>query len=300
MNYRSLGLYRWLRIPVKEFIMMIDRMRNRRSGILEAPPITEMSIKTIEKELMSDQDINDHIVNIEIDKSEYNNLEIELGFQKHYDKKFSPRYEPKILEYLLAKNILDFESHKNDSKYLYVDAASANSPWVIWLREQYGITAYSLDLLPPPKQNSEYYIKGDVTNMPFKDSSVDAISMQSALETFPQSVDIDFIKEAGRVLRENGSLLITPLYLSTEYCNCFGKKYFAELIPDEGARKYIRLGYNGPTTRLYDVKHLKSRIWKTAQEVGLEPSLLIFDMDTLMVDRWDNYMYSHFGLLLKK
>lgn len=292
-------LYRKLRIPIKEFLMDWDRKKFQKRDIYEAPAITENAINLIENELENDSAIKDHIYHVKISKLEYEKFENELGFQHQYDKKYSDRYASKILEYYLADSILDFGSHVDDPSYQYIDAASANSPWAMWLRKKYGISAYSVDLLEP-NNDKEYYIKGDVTDFPFDDNSVDAISMQSALETFPEKVDVDFIKDAGRILRKGGELLITPLYLSTVYANCFGKQYYDRLEPDMGAQKYIRFGYSGPTTRLYDVDHLKSRILESGLQVGLDFNVLIFDMDTLMIDSWDKYMYTHFGLLFRK
>lgn len=292
-------LYRKLRIPIKEHIMDWDRKRYRKMNIFEAPEITNDAIETIEDLLTIDVDIKDHICHVKINQTEYEKFEEELGFQRQYDKKYSDRYRPKILEYYLAKKLLDLDTHSGDSFFQYIDAASANSPWALWLRKKYGISAYSVDLLES-RAGEAYYIKGDVTDLPFIDHSIDAISMQSALETFPDRVDIDFIKDAGRVLRKGGLLLVTPLYLSTVYANCFGKRYYGHLVPDEGAQKYIRFGYSGPTTRLYDVEHLKSRLLNTAVQSGLDYTILIFDMDSLMIDCWDKYMYSHFGLLCRK
>lgn len=292
-------LYRKLRIPVKEFLMDRDRKKYQKRNIYEAPAITDKAIKIIEDALENDIDIRDHICHVKISKSEYEKFENVLSFQHEYDKKYSNRYAPKILEYYLANRILDLGSHADDASFQYIDAASANSPWALWLRKKYGVSAYSVDLLEP-KGDKEYYIKGDVTDFPFSDNSIDAISMQSALETFPGEVDINFIKDAGRILRKGGQLLVTPLYLSTVYANCFGTQYYDSLEADEGAKKYIQFGYSGPTTRLYDVNHLKSRLLETAVQAGLEYTVLIFDMNTLMVDSWDKYMYSHFGVLFRK
>lgn len=296
INYKNFPLYKKIRIPVKEFVMKLDRIKNKRIGIREAPSINDEVIRMIEEELKHNPDI-ESIRTIKVDREEYDEWESRLGFQEFYDKRNNPRYVSKILQYMLAFKILELEG--KDKNFKYIDAASANSPWAIWLREQYGIMTWSVDL-EKPTYKKDYYLQDDITKMPFDDESIDAISMQSSLETFPGDVDIRFMKEAGRVLREGGKLLITPLYLSVEYANCFGKKYYQGSEAEKGAHKYIRLGYSGETTRLYDVEHLIERLLITGKESKLRHTILIFDTDKLLVDKWDKYIYLHFGLLFYK
>lgn len=96
-------------------------------------------------------------------------------------------------------------------------------------------------------------------------------------------------------------MFVTPLYLSTVYCNVFGKSYFRNGEKETDSQKYIRLDYNIPFTRIYDVRHLEKRILSVARECGLNYKIVIVDgKDLALMDRMDSFIYLHFCILFCK
>jgi len=237
-----------------------------------------------------------------IEKSKYRAFEKKLSFGRFYNKGVWTRYERKIAEYYIVYERLGIKRIEEPWNFIYIDGAASSSPWSAWLRENKGIKAYSLDLCPPYEgADKEFYIQGDITKMPFKDASIDAISLQSALETFPGNVDINFIKECGRVLKPGGKCIITPIYMNREYVNAFGISYFKNVPVEFDANKYYRFDFDMPFTRLYDVKHLKERICDTAVNSGFEFKIFeVHGSDILLTDIEYPYIYLHYFIELKK
>lgn len=238
-----------------------------------------------------------------IEKDKYKKFEKKLNFGRFYNKGIWTRYERKIVEYYIVYKQLGMEEIEETQDYIYIDGAASSSPWSAWLRKNKGIKAYSLDLLPPPQDGTDksFYIQSDITKMPFKDDSIDAISLQSALETFPGDIDINFIKECARVLKPGGKCVITPLYMNREYVNAFGVSYFKNAETESDANKYYRFDFDMPFTRLYDVKHLKKRICDTAMSNGLK--FTIFELDdgnSMLADREYPYIYLHYFIEFQK
>lgn len=96
-------------------------------------------------------------------------------------------------------------------------------------------------------------------------------------------------------------MFISPLYLSTKYCNVFGKSYFKNGEKETDSSKYVRLDYNIPFTRIYDIKHLDKRILSTACEFGLKYKIIMVDGEHLnLIDKTDSFIYLHFCILFYK
>ncbi|MBX3569323.1 MAG: methyltransferase domain-containing protein [Rhizobiaceae bacterium] len=60
------------------------------------------------------------------------------------------------------------------------------------------------------------YIESSLSEIPLPDGSIDAISVHHAFEHFQGTADIDFIREAQRILASGGRMVIIPLFLSRE------------------------------------------------------------------------------------
>lgn len=171
----------------------------RASGVCP-PALGTDEYLLLDKELQrKNSDIS--IERIYISSSELSNFEKNLDFCAFYKKGKWKRYDRKICEYWLAYHLTGLAG--GDNNFVYIDGAGSSSPWVKWLRENIKCQAFTVDIAEPMPE-VEYYVKSDITHMPFKDGSVDAISLQSALETFPEDVDIRFINEAYRVLKSGG------------------------------------------------------------------------------------------------
>lgn len=242
---------------------------------------------------------NENIIDFYVDSKEWKRFLREFRFDS-YLSPYYRRFKRKTIEYYFTSKILCFENV--DKEYKYIDAASSSSPWAKMLREKYGFQAYSLDI-QTPENASDCFIESDVSDMPFENETIDSISCQSALEVFPEDVDIKFISEACRVIKKGGKIVICPLYLNQEYCNVYGWSYFNESIEESGSSKKVRLDYNMSFTRLYDFENLYKRIILPAIKMGCSARLYSVNCDNgkkLLYDRLIPYIYFRFALVIEK
>ena len=139
----------------------------------------------------------------------------------------------------------------------------------------------------------------DATHMHFADSSVRAISKQSAFETFAGDADTRFISEAARVLKKGGKAVIVPLYMHEKYLCTVSPNYYKKGYADEGALECIRTDCRAGlrSGRFYSVDALEERILKVAEKNGLEPK--IDALPDELVER-DGFVYLKFILCLEK
>ena len=175
--------------------------------------------------------------------------------RRHYVK-MGDVFIEKCLEHYLAFKHLNISSGD-----IYIDIASSGSPWSKILNSQGGIKAYRLDL-SFPKGINDAEIGADAGDTKLPDGFASVLSLQCAYECFMGNADIDFIKEANRILNENGRYGIAPLYLTdihfvstSPYCNQ------AEVIIEPEARKVWRDDeYREPFSRHYSPESFAERI----------------------------------------
>lgn len=280
---------------VKPIIVLFDRYRFKK---LRQPIRVGPAEIGIMKRQIIEKWGKEHIGHLYITKQEYNNFERSYPFGGYYDKK-GKRYQRKICEYFVVNKILELEN--KGVEYVYIDAASMGSPWGEWLYNRYGIKAKSIDIKKPEKPNV-VFVQADVKKMPYKDNSINAISMQSAIELFPGTLDIDFIRESGRILKNGGVLLILPLYMNLKAYNMFGKSYLRNAEPEKESIKCIRLDYNTAFTRLYSVNSLDKRLITEAKRNDMDFKIVFIeaDKDIKLSDPVDSFIYLHFCLVLTK
>jgi len=209
MILRQTYFYKLLIRYVKPVIVKVDR---KRFGRYPAPEkITSNKIAFIKQEFcklcVGGGGKFDCIKEYYISKKEYDAFEKKFPFRDFYDSK-AFRYQRKICEYFLVDKILELPVQ--NSEYSYIDAASMNSPWAAWLKERYGIKSYSIDK-QSFKNPRNCFICSDITNLPFENCSINAISIQSAFELLSDDTDIKFVRECGRVLKRGGRVVILPL-----------------------------------------------------------------------------------------
>ena len=241
----------------------------------------------------------DNVKHIHISKAEFDEFEKRFDFEKVYDKHWV-RYQRKVCEYLVADKILPF-SATHSEPYVYIDAMSSSSGWASDLHQKYGINAYSVDINEPPNAGN-CFIRADVTQLPFEDSSIDALSVQSGIELLPGEGDIKFIKEAQRVLKPNGKCIILPLYLNSEFCNLYGRSYYKRKVVRDlgGAISYVRMDFDLPFTRLYDLCNLKKRLLSTAEQSCWYIYIIEADDLISLSDNRDSFIYLRYALVYEK
>lgn len=280
---------------VKKFLESFYRVTNNRP----CPPFLG-----IEKLHQIDAEIPDYILpenvkHIYISKTEFDEFEKRFNFGKFYDKRWA-RFQRKVCEYFVVDKILPF-SAGHAEPYVYIDAMASSSKWASDINQEYGVNAYSVDINEPPNA-VKCFIKADVTQLPFKDASIDAISVQSGVELLPGEDDIKFIREAQRVLKPNGKCIILPLYLNPEFCNLYGRSYYKQKEKDVGGvTSYVRLDYDLPFTRLYDLSNLEKRLLATTDSKSCWYMYIIDADDSISLsDNRDSFIYLRYALVYEK
>jgi hypothetical protein len=163
----------------------------------------------------------------------------------------------KSLEHYLAANLLNLT--RDD---VYVDVGSSGSPVAEIFHRIFGCESYMQDLVFPYGIHG-HIIGGEAGNMPVKDGFASKMSLHCSFEHFEGNADIEFIREAGRVLGSGGRLCILPLYLFKEYAI----KTDPTVLPigtnqfEKDAVLFCAKNYWGNRHgRFYDVAHFIDRI----------------------------------------
>lgn len=199
IKYKIEKLLKQLKIynPMRRCLAVFKKIERIRFSKLQSPPVmTAATLKKIEEEIEALVG-REHVVRYKILRDEFEQFKKKFDFSRQYDPKWS-RYERKMAEYFLTYTFLGLE--QAGKEYTYIDCAARDSTWRSMLRKEHGIDAWSLDLLGSTNVK-EHFIQADATNTPFKNNSVDGLSIHSALEMFPGDTDINFIKECARILR---------------------------------------------------------------------------------------------------
>jgi len=198
---------------------------------------------------------------IDIDVSEFeywlNNFP---ELKKHYQSMGNVSVE-KCLEHYLAFRYLKISA--ND---VYIDMAAGKSPWADILNKK-GIKSYSLDLTYPEGING-INIGADASNTELPDAFASVLSAQCAYEHFMGDADIQFLKEADRILNDKGRYGIVPLYLdntyfvaTSPYCNQ------RDITIENEARKVWQDDeYKEPFRRFYSPESFRKRIYSRIPE----------------------------------
>ncbi len=209
------------------------------------------------------------VVDLNIDISNYNTYLKNAEYHK-YPRYFNPikragRFIEKSLEHYLAAELLNLS--KDD---IYIDIANANSPTPHIYHKLYGCKVYQQDLWFPSGIH-ENIIGGDASNMPVKDEFATKMALHCSFEHFEHNSDINFIKEASRVLKRKGKLCILPLYLNNRYAIQTDPSTLPKYgIPFErDAILYCAKGWGNRHGRYYDIPHLIKRIQKNLKTLKL-------------------------------
>jgi hypothetical protein len=150
---------------------------------------------------------------------------------------------------------------------VYIDVGSAGSIWADVLNQR-GITAYKLDLVYPPGIQGQR-IGADAGDTRLPSGFASAMSLQCAFETFQGNADSRFVREAERVLKDRGRIVILPLYtdetffiLSSPYVD------LSRVELDPGAIRVWREDpYKEPFSRHYSPEAFAERIYTQIGEM---------------------------------
>ena len=148
-----------------------------------------------------------------INEFETNNIPVKKfhvnvdDFRKFKQKyQFSSDYIESHKDVFIEKALEHYLSHKflmTRPGDIFIDVASADSPWADMLTEKEAIKAYSLDLCHEEGINGNK-IGANVIDIPLPDNSVSSMALHCSLEVFENNTDIDFFNEANRILKHGG------------------------------------------------------------------------------------------------
>jgi len=214
---------------------------------------------------------------------------------KNFYYKSGDAFIEKCLEHYLVFKYLKINSHDR-----YIDIAAAGSPWADILNKK-GIRSYRLDL-SYPKGVHGINIGANAENTSLPNKSFTALSLQCAYECFMGDSDVQFLKEASRILNENGRYAIVPLYLSGQYYistspYCDQRK----VVIDNGAKKIWREDkYKVPFSRHYSPEYFIKRVYSNIPDDMSSQILFFTNLDELMKHYNKQRIYCFFMLLAEK
>lgn len=188
-------------------------------------------------------DLQDELIklgtDVQIDSIDINDFKFWL---KEFDaidnqyKKLGDVYIEKCLEHYLSYKLLDF--NQDD---IFMDVAASGSQYANELYYSGKVKqTYLLDLAYPDGING-IKIGANAGDTKLPDNFVDKMGMHCAYECFEGDADIEYLKEASRILKPNGKFVITPLYIDKTYYNCTSDKCDQDKIEfDQDAVKVWR------------------------------------------------------------
>lgn len=200
----------------------------------------------------------------------------------------------KCLEHYIANKLLELRKG-----LIYIDIAAAGSNWTDCLLNR-GIDAYCLDLQYQPGINGNK-IGANAIDTKLHDNSVDAMSLQSAFETFRGDNDKNFLQESKRILKGGGRVVISPLYLDTRHFILSGKNSnLANSALDEGSILVRREDeYDEDFSRHYSPEALSERLFQNLE--GLSAKVIyIQNLDDFRNKFPGQRIYCDFNLNISK
>lgn len=229
------------------------------------------------------------VVDYLVDIIEYKKYFQDAGYLKNF-----PEYHfslpEKSVEHYLAIQLLNLSSSD-----IYIEVASeAPIAYKIYQR-LYGVKSYVHSSAYPSGINQDM-IGGNVNNLPLSDGFATKIAVHT-FSSFEEDADMDFIREAARLLKPGGSVCILPLYLFDKYAiqtdpvtaiSTGGVKF------EEDAMVYCSLGWGHRHARFYDPQHFFDRICRNLNGLKLK----IYRIKN--AKEVDNSCYIQFAAVLEK
>lgn len=166
-------------------------------------------------------------------------------------------------DYFAEKSLEHFVSFQFSSltgQSLVVDVANAGSAFPQIIHDLFGCRVVSNDLTFPPGEvaleNWHTRIGCNACHLPLADASVDLITLHCALEMFEGDDDKNMAKEASRLLKPGGKMVIIPLYMNEIHHVFRDPASSRRMLPqiDEGSVLIYRKNFWGVSfARFYSV-----------------------------------------------
>jgi len=204
--------------------------------------------------------------NIEIERVDFNNEEYETWVNE-----FFPQWRTQFV-HIRHKKLIEFFStyimlipQAND---VFMDAAGGIKSYLpkINCKKKYMQDIRISLNLRQQLGNLIEYIECDGGKIPLPDESIDKISCHHSFEHFQKDSDTLFIKEAQRLLKQDGKCCILPIFLSDQYVEVTDSLSFSMKFDDRSKRVIdptatIPGGSRcGNYARIYDLKAFQKRV----------------------------------------
>jgi len=230
--------------------------------------------------------IQDFVIDAEEYKQYFNQAEYATRYPRYYSKNIAE----KSLEHFIAQKLLQLNPDD-----VYVDIASEGSPVPEIYHRLYGCMTYAQDLSYEPGIHGRK-IGGNAASLPLADGSVTKIGLHCSFEHFEGSADGGFIREAERILRVGGVLIVVPLYLTTVYSIATDLLVpgATEVQFEDDAVVMAVTGWGNRHGRFYDPAHLCSRVLTSASKLEFTVFYLTNPQDI------DKSCYARFALMARR
>lgn len=193
------------------------------------------------------------IISTEIDLTDF------AEFKTSYRDERNMIDDAKMLEYYVSYRWLHLGPDDT-----YIDIAAQDCPFAFFLSDRFGCRAYRQDLFYLEKGIHGNDIGGNAARIPLPTGSVSKMSLHNSLEHFEGRSDIRFFREAQRLLRPGGKLLVVPLFIGDTYSTVKNAGWV-----DEDGVKHL-WGPGARFARWYDLPHFKSRILDKSRRLQAE------------------------------
>lgn len=150
---------------------------------------------------------------LKINKSEFDNFIERVDYPLHYKSLFGAYHKEKLLEHFLSIKLLNFT--KNE---VFIDIAASQSYFADYIYKNLNFESYKQDIvyrrgISCSKQSSVPFVGGDAAELPFKNEHFTKMTLHCSLEHFENTADINFIREAERVLQKKWkNMYITSIF----------------------------------------------------------------------------------------
>ena len=201
----------------------------------------------------------------------------------------------KCLEHYLAYRAL-----RPSRGEVYVDVGAARSPFAPILRKE-GVRAYRLDRLHRPGIHG-MNIGADAAHTGLRDGFASAVSAQDAYSLFAADTDILFVREAVRILNDEGRFVVVPLFLAEQYINILDPwSDLRSVAIDPGAKRVWR---DNPQdiafARHYSPESFHDRVWTRIPETMTSRVLYFGNVLELRHRYPEQHIYAFFLLYSEK
>lgn len=218
---------------------------------------------------------------------QYKNYFGRAGYLSRYPQYYPQNIVEKSLEHFVAQQLLQL--HPAD---IYIDIASEGSPVPEIYQRLYGCSTFAQDISYAPGMHGNR-IGSNAASLLLPDRFATKMALHCSFEHFEGDADSKFIKEAARVLRVGGKIVIVPLYLASCYAIAtdllVSRANRVSFEPD--AIVMAVNGWGNKHGRFYDPHHLVSRV------LGVTKDLMFSMLRIANAKDVDENVYARFVLV---